>query len=408
MMSLGSPLIHLRESDESPVAFSGLCWPEKPDSEIDELAVKSILARRDRMAEAFAGIRFHQGLDNFIRGLCSLPAMDALRLFDNAWSAAVFRWPPRHVIDDAPFEPDFTDRIRWALACAAEQPGASAAIVVPPPLDQKLAYLYFPNRHVLLNVGEGPVAIAREERLIRLTNADGRCFTLPQGSGSIPAGKYAASALWALEHAAGWPLLNGIPLFMKFSPGPPVPPEEARKTRVVITEALELLQAVWPAAKAFAERWVRGVLVLPYSGCSRSHTSVHAPQVLMCSTESASKVAEALCHELSHARMFLVLERDPILKNDFNRTHHSAWRRDARPLLGLLNGVHAFLNVCRYYQRLQKKDPARWGKECDFVLKTQIPKISVTWSYIQQHAVWTGTGERVASDLDAAVREICR
>jgi HEXXH motif-containing protein len=408
MTSTEAPLVRLSRSPESPAALSGLCWPSAPDSEIDELSVKSILVRRDRMARALAGTRLHAGLDNFIQGLCSAPAMDALRVFDNAWSAAVFRWRPQHVVDDIPFEPDLADCIRWALACEAEQSGARVGVVVPPPLARELEYLYFPERRVLLNVGEGPVAIAHEEGRIRITNADGHCFTLPHDAGSIPPGVHAGGALRALEVAGEWPLLNGIPLFAKFAPGALAPPEEAQKSRAVIAEALQLLEAVWPAAKAFAERWLRGVLVLQYPGHSRSHTSVHAPQVLMCTTESASKVAEALCHELSHARMSQLLENDPILKNDFTRKHHSVWRRDARPLIGLVNGVHAFLNVCHYYERLQKKDSARWGKEGDFVLKTQKPKIAEMWSYIQQHAVWTETGERVARDLDAAVREVCR
>jgi len=408
MTTTEAPLVHQSQSPESPAALSGFCWPSAPDSEIDELAVKSILARRDRMARAFAETCLHAGLHNFIRGLCSAPATDALRVFDDAWSAAVFRWRPQHVIDDAPFEPDLTDRIRWALACEAEQAGARVGVVVPPPLARELGYLYFPQRHVLLKVGEGPVAIAREERCIRVTNADGCCFSLPHGAGSIPPGVHATGALWALEKVGECPLLNGIPLFAKFAPGVPASQEDAQKSRAVIAEALRLLEAVWPAAKAFAERWLRGILVLQYPGYSRSHTSVHAPQVLMCSTESASKVAEALCHELSHARMFLLLESDPILKNDFTRRHHSPWRRDARPLIGLVNGVHAFLNVCRYYQRLQKKDSARWGKEADFVLKAQKPKIAEAWSYIQKHAAWTETGEGVARDLDAAVKEVCK
>jgi HEXXH motif-containing protein len=407
MTSTEAPLVHLSLSPEKTSALTGLCWPGAPDSEVDELQVKSILGRRDRMAEAFAETRLDAGLADFVRGLSNAHAMSALRVFDGAWAAAMFRQRPRHIIDDAPFEPDLADRVRWALACAAEQDGAPGGVIVPPPLGAALQYLYFPDSHVLLYVGDGPVAILRQEQRIRVTNGDGRCFTLPRGPGAIPTGVHARGPLLALDHAGPWPLLNGIPFFGEFVPGTPASPEEARKGRSVITEGLQLLDAVWPALKAFAERWLRGVLVLKYPGYSRSHTSVHAPQVLMCSTESAVKVGEAICHELSHARMFILLENDTILNDDYAPIHRSVWRRDGRPLIGVVNGVHAFLNVCRYYERLKKVDATRWGKEADTVLKVQRPKIAEAWSYIQQHAVWTESGARVAHSLDTAVQELC-
>jgi len=127
----------------------------------------------------------------------------------------------------------------------------------------------------------------------------------------------------------------------------------------------------------------------------------------MCSAESIGKVAEALCHELSHARMFLFLENDPLLADDFVARHRSPWRRDTRPLIGLVNGVHAFLNVCRLYARLRERDEARWAHEANTIIGAQQPKIREAWAYVQAHATWTAGGERVAHELGEAVAALC-
>ena len=105
----------------------------------------------------------------------------------------------------------------------------------------------------------------------------------------------------------------------------------------------------------------------------------------MLTAESPVKVAEALCHELSHTRMSLVLELGPVLADDAQARHRSPWRRDPRPLIGLVNGVHAFLNVSRFYQKLASVD-ARHKKEADRVSTVQREKINAAWHEVREHA----------------------
>ena len=63
-------------------------------------------------------------------------------------------------------------------------------------------------------------------------------------------------------------------------------------------------------------------------------------------------MAEALIHEFSHTKLNTLANFDPVLVNAFAPLFPSPYRPDPRPLHGILLGVHAFLPVERFYERL--------------------------------------------------------
>jgi HEXXH motif-containing protein len=67
-------------------------------------------------------------------------------------------------------------------------------------------------------------------------------------------------------------------------------------------------------------------------------------------------MAEALIHELSHTKLNILFELDPVLENAFEPLFASPVRPDPRPLHGVLLAVHAFLAVLRLYQRMLAED----------------------------------------------------
>ena len=67
-------------------------------------------------------------------------------------------------------------------------------------------------------------------------------------------------------------------------------------------------------------------------------------------------MAEALIHELSHTKLNLLFELDPVLENAFDPLYPSPVRPDPRPLHGVLLAVHAFLAVLRLYERMRAAD----------------------------------------------------
>jgi HEXXH motif-containing protein len=60
-------------------------------------------------------------------------------------------------------------------------------------------------------------------------------------------------------------------------------------------------------------------------------------------------MAEALIHEVSHNKLALLFELDPVLRNARSEGYASPVRPDRRPLHGVLLAVHAFLPVAALY-----------------------------------------------------------
>ena len=159
--------------------------------------------------------------------------------------------------------------------------------------------------------------------------------------------------------------------------------------------------------RALVNRWVRGFVVIGYDGCSRSHTSIYAPHVVMTSCESSLAVAEALCHETSHGRLFALAAHHELLIDEHLSLYTSPWRPDRRPLISFLNGVHAFTAVCEFYRRLAESD-SRYGPVAEHAIARQAPRVVQAWDFLQARARWTAMGQRVAVTLAPIVNGLRR
>lgn len=73
--------------------------------------------------------------------------------------------------------------------------------------------------------------------------------------------------------------------------------------------------------------------------------------VYLCHDGDPLVQAETLLHEACHNRLNTVLETAPLLTGGEEASYLSPWRKDPRPLRGLLLGAHAFLHVARLYAR---------------------------------------------------------
>jgi len=197
-------------------------------------------------------------------------------------------------------------------------------------------------------------------------------------------------------------VLNGIPWLESLGDSWPAPVDRLSPLTAVFEEALQLLSEVWPATHSFVQRWLRGVVLLEPGGLYRSHSGPRVPEVIFCSSERPAKVAEVMCHEMSHVRMNALLADHALLTEEGRQCHRSPWRKDLRPLIGLIHGVHAFLNVREYHRRLALFDSTRAEFSNSFA-EDQTRKLRKAWAYIEPRAKWTPIGEQVAADLRAAV-----
>jgi HEXXH motif-containing protein len=72
--------------------------------------------------------------------------------------------------------------------------------------------------------------------------------------------------------------------------------------------------------------------------------------------ESAADFAVTLVHEFQHAKLCALLDLVPLYDASGTETYFAPWRRDPRPVGGLLQGVYAFLGVANVW-RLFRADP---------------------------------------------------
>jgi HEXXH motif-containing protein len=146
---------------------------------------------------------------------------------------------------------------------------------------------------------------------------------------------------------------------------------------------------------------------LPETGHVTSVTLGRLQGALIASLRDPVQVADALCHEGSHTRLGLLLHLDALLEDDGAAIHPSPWRQDPRPLKGLLNGVHAFVNVCEFYRRLASAEPTL-AAAAEGVRELQRGRVLQAWDYLTSRARPTALGAFVMDDLAAAVEEALR
>jgi HEXXH motif-containing protein len=116
--------------------------------------------------------------------------------------------------------------------------------------------------------------------------------------------------------------------------------------------AVALLDRCWPAAATEVCTYTR--VIVPYtSQVSSTFTeAAFMGAVFMAEARqpfsSAFYTAEHLLHESSHLRLTLVMEVDRLASWDPEATFESPWRRDRRPMMGLVQGAFVFARIARF------------------------------------------------------------
>jgi len=335
----------------------GACLPAAAGRGIDRVHARTIAALR----EPALGLLVHAyGLadgptQRFITGLhdtlTSLPMHDWQAAFHP--SVAFFNLHPA-VIERDPLAAALT-LVRFIVGA----PGLMSGGFVIPESAFASEGLYFPHLNVVAAPGCGPLAVQPGVGAVRFTWTDGASADLPAGRFEL-ARPDAESHLLPLPAVAGWPLLNSVP--EAHDAGLPVLPAPAisigAEELALVDDAHDLLQAVWPEAAAATRRFLHSLIVQPAPTDHMTSITLDFLQgTFIASLRDAVQVADAMVHEGSHARLALLLRRDGLIVDDGVARHASPWREDPRPLKGVINGVHAFLNVATFYRRLGERRP---------------------------------------------------
>jgi hypothetical protein len=97
---------------------------------------------------------------------------------------------------------------------------------------------------------------------------------------------------------------------------------------------------------------------VPFSrGLVASSSSSSFGAIIIATPESGAALAETLVHELQHSKLNAVLDLVR-LEEDPARLCYAPWRKDPRPLPGLLHGIYAFMSVTEFWHRQRR---TAWG-----------------------------------------------
>lgn len=399
---------------------SGACLPGPPGSAADRLLAISVLDRRAPFLELLGDAAASAPLPERAALVALRDRVAALSPLD---FVAAFRHP-------LAFGAVHRAKALPAAALAAEL----GRFLIGAPIDAPVSFvlpaaalapagLYLPHVHALVAADAGPVVVEADAERVLLRWPDGASATLPAG-GVVSRAEIRVERLSLLPTVAGLAVLNGVPELAR-DPVRLLAPERAAPLELDTIEAgFELLQRVWPAAYHASRRCYRCVVVLRAPGGevdargegaplgapapaphSRSITTGFLHGSFNASIHDAVQVADAICHEASHTRLNLFREIDPLLIDDGAEIHPSPWRTDPRPLKGVLDGVHAFLNVSLFYGRLR----ALGGEEGGVAARLfgeQRRKVLRAWEYLAPRAVPTALGAAFLADLGREVRAL--
>lgn len=283
----------------------------------------------------------------------------------------------------------------------------SLKLVIPPQAFGPKNRLYFPHLHTVIE-SCGPLALEADFGEVHLTWTDGASATLDAEPPEHDPGQ-SGPRMWRLPSVDGWRVLNSTPdLSLPIPELPVAPSPEADGVQLDnLSNGNELLRRVWPASASAARRYLDSVVLqpLPEDGHVTSVTLGRLQGSLIASLRDPVQAADALCHEGSHTRLGLLLQLDPLLHDDGATIHFSPWRQDPRPLKGLLNGVHAFVNVCEFYRRLATTEPTL-AAPAESVYELQRKRVLQAWDYLLLQAQPTALGQFVMEDLSAAVDDL--
>lgn len=387
----------------SPSDCEGLCYPSPPGTTIDVTMGAIALARSDvaidRCATAVADLDHDEArlIDAIRAAVLRLPPIDRAALFRSAAAAFDFdRHPP----------PPGHASVVLVRHLIRHPAVPKLVAVLPRGFFANCPKVYLPHVNALLyETGSNiTLAIVQTDGATRFIWSDGMSVSLPN-DGSALSTMLSNDRLQILPSAMGLPILNGIADYELEGISLGVADQgELLRHGAVLRDGISLLREVWPTAYSAAKRHLRGLVLLERRGHARSHSPLALGGVMYTTLDSPDRLADLLCHEASHVRMNAIRRFDAIAEpkdTDIAAAgFRSPWRGDLRPLQGIVDGVHAFLNVCGFHRRFAEISPDSAAEE---TYARQADNVRVAWQTLERHAVPTALGMQLFTLFEAEV-----
>lgn len=205
-----------------------------------------------------------------------------------------------------------------------------------------------------------------------------------------------------------------------------VPTEPAQRKR--IAQAWQVIQHVWPEGHELLTLLTARIVPLKAKGVV-SFSYRHRPGLsfINCFDRGNLDLIDDLIHENSHHHLNLLLRKHVMYHGDHNQQiFYSPWRRNLRPLRGILHATFTFTMGAMLFERLSawaagRGGAARWKKTGLTARDLQRTRFrcleeveSVRYSlhdlhYADRHLGWlTGSGRRLVGQLAEAIEQVER
>lgn len=122
------------------------------------------------------------------------------------------------------------------------------------------------------------------------------------------------------------------------------------------------------------------IVPVPPCGGLVASTSVAAFGAIRLTPHATSAaLAETVLHELQHSKLNALLDLVPLERSDSTRLFYAPWRRDPRPLSGLLHGLYAFAGVVEYWRRRLSAHPDDGAAIFQFAYNREQLRAALAW-----------------------------
>ncbi|WUH97176.1 FxsB family radical SAM/SPASM domain protein [Spirillospora sp. NBC_00431] len=141
-------------------------------------------------------------------------------------------------------------------------------------------------------------------------------------------------------------------------------------------------------------------LEVPASGASVSSAARDAyGSVGIALPESPEMLCLLILHEFQHVKLGAVLDFTDLYDKSDDRLYHAPWRRDPRPLEGLLQGTYAHVAVADFWLRRTRSRDAAVAAEAVRHFGDWYPKTLTAVRTLQESGALTGLGEQFVATM---------
>jgi uncharacterized protein len=118
--------------------------------------------------------------------------------------------------------------------------------------------------------------------------------------------------------------------------------------------------------------------------------------------EKPASMAVTMVHEFQHSKLCTLLDLVPLYDTAATATFYAPWRRDPRPIGGLLQGAYAFLGVCEVWRRLRDCAHECETATAEFAVLREQVRLSL--ATLCASGLLTAHGEQFVAGMQAALQ----